>query len=94
MKVLEVWFTPHCIDNLVSYTLITIDTNFNINKVKKNAKNVTPLNFEEREKNKAYCQKNWENQQSYRLEKLIIFAHYYHSPQSIRLWYDSIQTFF
>ena len=54
MKVLEVWFTPHCIDDLVSYTLITIETAFDINKVKKNAKILPPpLNFEEREKNKA-----------------------------------------
>ena len=51
MKVLEVWFTPHCIDNLVSYTLITNETNFSINKVKKNAKMLPPpLNFEEHEK--------------------------------------------
>ena len=56
MKVLEVLFTPHCIDNLVSYTLITNETNFNINKVKKNAKMLPPpLNFEEREKNKVNC---------------------------------------
>ena len=46
MKVLEVWFTPHCIDNLVSYTLITTETNFDINKLKKNAKMLPhPLNF-------------------------------------------------
>ena len=37
MKVLEVWFTPNCIDDLASYTLITIETNFDINKLKKNA---------------------------------------------------------
>ena len=60
MKVLEVWFTPHCIDNLVSYTLITTETNFDIKKVKKNAKMLPPpLKFEEREKNKANCQKNY-----------------------------------
>ena len=54
MKVLEVWFTPHCINNLVSYTLIIIETNFIINKVKKNANNLPqPLNFGGREKNKA-----------------------------------------
>ena len=54
MKVLEVWFNPHCIDNLVSYTLIIIETNFDINKVKKNVKMLPPLlNFEGREKNKA-----------------------------------------
>ena len=58
MKVLEVCFTPHCIDNLVGYTLITIETNFNINTVKKNAKMLPPpLNFEECAKNKANCQK-------------------------------------
>ena len=51
MKVLEVWFTPHCIDNLVSCTLITIETNFDINTVKKNAKMLPPpVNFEDREK--------------------------------------------
>ena len=60
MKMLEVWFTPYCIDNLVSYTLITIESNFDINKVKKNAKMLPPpLKFEEREKNKANCQKNY-----------------------------------
>ena len=42
MKELDVWFTPHCIDNLVSYTLITTETNFDINKVKKNAKMLPP----------------------------------------------------
>ena len=60
MKVLEAWFTPHCIDNLVSYTLIPIETNLNISKVKKNAKMLPPpLNFGEREKNEANCQKNY-----------------------------------
>ena len=39
MKVLEVWFTPHCIDNLVSYTLVTLETNFNIEELEKNKAN-------------------------------------------------------
>ena len=42
MKVLDVWFTPHFIDNLVSYTLIITETNFDINKIKKNAKMLPP----------------------------------------------------
>ena len=33
MKVLEVWFTPHCIENLASYTLLTTETNFDIKGV-------------------------------------------------------------
>ena len=47
MKVLEVWFTPHCIDNLVKlHTDNNWDLNFDINKVKKMQKCYPhPLNF-------------------------------------------------
>ena len=59
MKGLEVWSTPHCIDNLVSYTLVTIETDFDINKEKKSEKMLPPpLNFEEREKKKKKKKKS------------------------------------
>ena len=96
MKVLEVWFTPHCIDNLVSYTLIVNETNFNINKVKKNAKMLPPpLNFEEREKNKVNCFKNcFEKTNRATGLKSWLFMPITIPHNRLDLWYDSIQTFF
>ena len=95
MKV-EVWFTPHCIDNLVSYTLITNETNFNINKVKKNATMLPPpLNFEEREKNKVNCLKNYfEKTNRATGLKSWSFMPITIPHNRLDLWYDSIQTFF
>ena len=96
MKVLEIWFTPHCIDNLVSFTLITIETNFNIDKVKKNVKMLLPHPsiLKSVKKNKANSQKNYfEKTNRATGLKSWSFLPITIPHNQLYLWYDSLQTF-
>ena len=74
--------------------LITNETNFNINRVKKNANMLPPpINFEEREKNKVNCLKNYfEKTNRATGLKSWSFMPITIPHNRLDLWYDSIQT--